>query len=213
MNECIPKKKLPNHKNLPWMSKRLINLIKRRNLLYKRAKLTGNFSKYRAMRNRVATELRSAKRSYFQKLNPKKSKEFWRVMKYLKKQKSTIPTLVDDNNTEATSNSEKANMLNSFFSKCFNSAGSLGENAGCSTETPGEISGTEDLYCEVEYVEELLLKLNTSKSNGPDGISGKMLKCTAAQIAPSVTGLFNLSIRLGKLPDAWKTSFVVPIPI
>ena len=51
-----------------------------------------------------------------------------------------------------------------------------------------------------------------SKSNGPDGISGKMLKCTAACIAPSVVSPLNLSIRLGKLPDAWKTSFVVPIP-
>jgi hypothetical protein len=87
--------------------------------------LTGNFSKYRAMRNRVASELRSAKRSYFQKLNPKKPKEFWRAIKYLNKQKTTIPTLVDDDNVEATSNSEKADMLNSFFSKCFNPSGRL----------------------------------------------------------------------------------------
>ena len=35
MNECIPQKKLPNHKNLPWLSKRRINLIKQSNLLYK----------------------------------------------------------------------------------------------------------------------------------------------------------------------------------
>ena len=91
MNECIPKKKLPNRKNLPWLSKKLINLIKWRNLLYKRAKLTGNFTKYKAMRNRVASELRFAKQSYFQRLNPKNSKDFWRAMKYLNRQKSTIP--------------------------------------------------------------------------------------------------------------------------
>ena len=135
-------------------------------------------------------------------------------MKYLNKQQSTIPTLVDEHEVEATSNIEKADMLNSFFSKCFNPSGVLGENAGYSTNPgpPGEISGDEDLYCDVEYVEELLLKLDVSKSNRPDGISGKMLKCTAACIAPSVTKIFNLSIRLGKLPNAWKTSFVVPIP-
>ena len=57
MNECIPKKKLPNRKNLPWLTKKLITMIKRRNLLYKIAKLTGNFSKYRAMRNKVTSEL------------------------------------------------------------------------------------------------------------------------------------------------------------
>ena len=129
------------------------------------------------------------------------------------KQRSTIPTLVDEHKVEATSNIEKADMLNSFFSKCFNPSGVLGENAGYSTNPgpSGVISGDEDLYCNVEYVEELLLKLDVSKSNGPDGISGKMLKCTAACIAPSVTEIFNLSIRLGKLPDAWKTFFVVPI--
>ena len=147
---------------------------------------------------------------YFQRLNPKKSKEFWRAMKYLKKQQSTIPTLVDENNAEATSNQEKADMLNSFFTKCFNPSGSLEVNDGSCTESSDE--SIEDLFCEVEQVEELLLKLDTSKSSGPDGISGKMLKCTAACIAPSVTRLFNLSIRLGKLPDAWKASFVVPIP-
>ena len=135
-------------------------------------------------------------------------------MKYLNKQQSTIPTLVDENEVEATSNTEKADMLNSFFSKCFNPSGSLGENTGYSTnpEPPGEISSDEDLLCDVEYVEELLLKLDVSKSKGPEGISGKMLKHTAACVAPSVTEIFNLSIRLDKLPDAWKTSFVVPIP-
>ena len=70
----------------------------------------------------------------------------------------------------------------------------------------------DDLFCEVEQVEELFLKLDTSKSSGPDGISGKMLKCTSACTAPSVTHLFNLSIRLEKLRDAWKASIVVPIP-
>ena len=123
-------------------------------MLYKRAKLTGNFSKYRAMRNKVTSELRSAKRSYFQRLNPKKPKDFWRAMKYLNKQQSTIPTLVDEHEVEATSNIEKADMLNSFFCKCFNPSGVLGENAGYSTNPgpPGEISGDEDLYCDVDNI-------------------------------------------------------------
>ena len=103
---------------------------------------------------------------------------------------------------EATSNFEKADMLNSFFCRCFNPSGRLKENAGCPTASPGETLGTEDLelYCEVEQVEEWLLQLDTSKSNGPDGISRKMLKYTAACIAPSVTKLFNLSIQPRKAP-------------
>ena len=53
---------------------------------------------------------------------------------------------------------------------------------------------------------------NTSKANGPDGISTTMLKSTAYSIAPALTKLFNKSISSGKLPSTWKTSSIVPIP-
>ena len=68
---------------------------------------------------------------------------------------------------EATSNIEKADMLNSFFSKCFNPSGVLGENAGYSINPgpSGVISDDEDLYCNVEYVEELLLKVERAGWN------------------------------------------------
>ena len=58
----------------------------------------------------------------------------------------------------------------------------------------------------------MLLSLDTSKANGKDGISARMLKATAAAIAPSVTKLFNLSIQLCRIPHAWKDAIVMPIP-
>ena len=39
-----------------------------------------------------------------------------------------------------------------------------------------------------------------------------MLKSTASSIAPSIHKLFNLSIRLGRIPHQWKHSMIVPIP-
>ena len=54
--------------------------------------------------------------------------------------------------------------------------------------------------------------MNVSKSNGPDDISARMLKATSASIAPSVTSLFNQSLKLGRVPMKWKESRVVPIP-
>ena len=47
---------------------------------------------------------------------------------------------------------------------------------------------------------------------GPDGISGYMLKGTAQSIASSVTMLFNMTIRSGRVPKMWKVPSVVPIP-
>ena len=69
---------------------------------------------------------------------------------------------------------------------------------------------------EVLYVENdifcLLNTIDVTKASGPDGISGYMLKGTAEAITPTVTHLFNLSLKSGKVPEAWKTSSVVPIP-
>ena len=39
-----------------------------------------------------------------------------------------------------------------------------------------------------------------------------MLKNTAASIASSITKLFNQSIKSGRIPSKWKSSYVVPIP-
>ena len=39
-----------------------------------------------------------------------------------------------------------------------------------------------------------------------------MLKNTASSIAPSLTDLFDLSLRLGKVPSSWKESLITPIP-
>ena len=103
-------------------------------------------------------------------------------------------------------------MLNSFFAKCFNSRSApLEENATRGVTTRLE-EFPDDLYCTEEEVRDLLSHLDISKSNGPDGISAKMLKYTAPYISSSITQLFNLSIRTGKIPNAWKESHVVPIP-
>ena len=69
----------------------------------------------------------------------------------------------------------------------------------------------EDILCTPDEVEHLLLGLELSKANGPDLVSAYMLKNTAASIAPSVTNLFNLSLRQGILPGCWKESMISPI--
>ena len=122
----------------------------------------------------------------------------------------TIPTLNHSGET-ATSDNEKATMLNNFFSSCFNhSIPPISPSSG--SERPNPIDFLPELLCTEDKVLELLRALDTSKANGPDNISAKMLKSTAVSIAPVLTKLLNLSITTGKLPSAWKTSSVVPIP-
>ena len=70
----------------------------------------------------------------------------------------------------------------------------------------------EDLLCDVDFVLKQLASLDSSKATGPDKISALMLKMTASSIAPSITSLFNQSLKKGRVPMDWKLSHVVPIP-
>ena len=56
-----------------------------------------------------------------------------------------------------------------------------------------------------------LLKIDSNKSTGVDGISSRMLKLAASIIAPSITKLINLSFSLNACPSLWKTAKVTPI--
>ena len=61
-----------------------------------------------------------AKATYFQNLSSRGQKEFWKAVKLLNKQDSSIPTLTNSAGVSIVSSSEKASLLNNFFFKCFN---------------------------------------------------------------------------------------------
>ena len=54
------------------------------------------------------TMLHNSKKLFFQNLNPLKNKQFWKAMKYLHKQYSSIPN-ISYNNVVSTMDQEKAN--------------------------------------------------------------------------------------------------------
>ena len=124
MEECIPQKTIPNKPNLPWLTKDILRVGRRRTLLYRKAKRSGcsrHLQQYKSVRNRFVKLLRKAKHDFFNKLNSANQKLFWKTIKHLQKTKSTIPVLTH-NGIRATSDTKKANVLNDFFQKCFNTS-------------------------------------------------------------------------------------------
>ncbi len=57
-----------------------------------------------------------------------------------------------------------------------------------------------------------LERLNQRKAAGPDGISPRILRTCASQLATVLQHLFNLSLSLERVPLLWKTSCLVPVP-
>ena len=101
-------------------------------------------------------------------------------------------------------------MLSKFFSVCFNRL-STPLNDWSESDFNLPVDPPDELLCDEDTICELLTRLDVSKLSGPDGISAKILKHTAIGIAPSVTQLFNFSIKNGRVPRDWKLSTVVPI--
>ncbi len=50
------------------------------------------------------------------------------------------------------------------------------------------------------------VRIKKKKSAGPDGISAGVLKTCADQICWVIHYIFNLSLRLERVPVLWKTS-------
>ncbi|CAB4028196.1 Hypothetical predicted protein [Paramuricea clavata] len=69
----------------------------------------------------------------------------------------------------------------------------------------------ENITLSEEEVLAVIMNLDHNKAHGPDNIPARLLKETAAQIAPSLCSLFNKSLRIGVVPDDWKLANVVPV--
>ena len=110
MEQCIPKAVLPQ---MPWLTKEIIQLIKRRNYFFRKAHNNGNdndFAKFRQLCNRVASILRLEKQKFFSELVPNNTKEFWKKISLLNSKECSIPTLSNGSTVAATC-LEKANLF------------------------------------------------------------------------------------------------------
>ena len=128
------------------------------------------------------------------KTNPK---AFWKYIRSKRVDSSSIPTLKKDNQL-LVSNSEKAET----FSEYFNSVFTI-ENDLYIPYTPSIYPAMGGITIRTTGVLKLLNNLNVNKATGPDGISARILKETAEEIAPILSSLFQQSLDTGVLPDDW----------
>ncbi len=123
------------------------------------------------------------KADFFNDIDSSCSKSFWKSVRAVRGSKtSSVPVLIV-NGTSVTSNSCKANFLNSSL-----------DASTC------QFLLYPVVLCSEKDVASLLGAVDTSKSSGPDGISARMLKQTAHSAAPSVARHFNLSLSTGRVP-------------
>jgi hypothetical protein len=135
------------------------------------------------------------------------SKPFYKYIRQKKENHSAITPNFTFNGQTASQPMEKANMLNQFFKSVF----VFDDNSELPYTSTSYSIDESDVTIEEAGVLKLLNDIDTSKSCGPDKITGVLLKTFATVIVNCLTQIFKYSLSTHTLPDIWKLAYVKPI--
>ena len=125
-----------------------------------------------------------------------------------KKTRTGIAHLTRADGNLTTTDKQKADELNNFFSSVFTR-----EDTDNMPDT--FLSRTDSKMTDIHFtrgdVENKLNKMNPNKSPGPDGAAPRVLKELQEIIAEPLYLIFRQSLDLGKAPVSWKMGLVSPI--
>ena len=135
--------------------------------------------------------------------NPKR---FWAYVKCLKTNRKTSPVLVHDNVT-ATTDTERAELLNRAFATKF--------TLPCTDPLPVAHEFGLPPLLELDISEGAVLRIleaiEINKACGPDGISARIVRECATELAIPLTVLCGQALSQGIFPNKWKEANIVPI--
>ena len=214
LNKFVPTKLFSARQNLPWLTKSFQKTIRKKVILYKRAKISKKpdlWAKYKLLKRETQRDLRRARWSFINdklltSLETKNPKQFWRYIKSQRQDRCGVSPLLHDGQLHSDSR-RKAEILNQQFCSVFTNEDT--------TNMPKLQGPPKNDMDKIEITEpgitKLLSELNADKAPGPDELPNLLLKNAAKEISPFLTDIFDHSIKSGKLPDEWVEANVAPI--
>jgi len=196
-----------------WYTNEIENQIKERDRIYKRWKNTGNedlhLAHLRCCRN-VKRMVRRAKRqteimvARDAKVNQKR---FYQYVNERRKVRPAIRTLTDGMGGSATSDVQKAAILNDYFASIFTIENPIVPQP---TDPPSLVELTDLEFNEIE-VETYLKNLKTNKSPGADKLHPQILRALKNELKIPLTHIYNLSMQTGIVPEKFKEANITAI--
>lgn len=208
------------HDYPPWVGVDLRQAIRLKfNLYSKSVKYPSpdNVAAYKAQRNLVKSLSRSSHRAYIRAIksslsHPSQCPTLHQFVRGQRQagEKRTIPARLVNAGSVASSDFEKSEMLNNYFTSI------AVPDDPKQTIPPLALSnkiGSEfnSVHVTTSIVRRGIARLKSGKSPGADGISNEVIKSLAPSIAYPLCVIFNLSYSTGRFPATWKIGKVIPI--
>ena len=133
---------------------------------------------------------------------------FYKYVNSKTKSRSSVPPLLTDDGTYATEDLDKASLLNSYFGSVFTSDNEITPKFAARVQ---ENAGLHSVQFSYENVVKVLRNLPNKTSRSPDGFPALLLKSVAKEIAVPLCRLFEMSMRMGVLPESWKVALITPV--
>ena len=209
-------------KDKPWYTSRLRTLKRKKDRLHnvaKNNKTSHSWDRYKEARNDYFLKVKLAQSEHENKryeaisrnenINTKK---WWQILKQVYQCNDifeSIPPL-ENGQDIITNNTEKANLFNNYFCQ----ASVIDESNSAVPEAIRILQDDFDLtdiFITDQDVKDQIAQLDISKAYGPDGISPTLITQAGDKMITLLRKLFNLSLRMQKVPKLWKQANVIPI--
>ncbi len=204
--ETMTVRTFPNQK--PWVDRTIRAAVNKCTAAYNEALLSGNMSEYKALCYALRRAVRAGKLLYRERIEShfqlNDSRHMWQGLR-------TICAFGNKYSAEVRADPLLADELNTFYGRfeCNGSSATLPISASESSRQSSDnhvITVSEDEVCRA------LKRVNVRKAAGPDGITGRVLRSCADQLAGLFTSIFNESLAISVVPTSFKKSIIIPVP-
>ncbi len=192
----------------PWVDRTIRAAVNQRTAAYNAGLLSGNMSDYKASCYALRRAVRAAKLRYRERIEShfqlNDSRRMWQGLK-------TICSSGNNPSAEVRADPSLAEELNIFYGRFDRNGGatlpiSASGSSRQSSDADHVITVSED------EVRRELRRVNIRKAAGPDGITGRILRSCADQLAGLFTSIFNESLATSVIPTSFKKSVIIPVP-
>ncbi len=203
--ETVTIKTFSNQK--PWVDRTICDAVNHRTAAYNAGILSGNMSEYKSSCYALRRAVRAAKRRYSERIEShfqlNDSRRMWQGLK-------TICSSGNNNSVEVRADPLLAVELNNFYGRFECNGGAILPSSA--SRSSRQSSNDYAITLSEDDVRRELRRVNIRKAAGPDGITGRVLRSCADQLAGLFTSIFNESLATSVVPTPFKKSVIIPVP-